>query len=83
MLNKYCRLGQALDENMAHAHCMLDTQCYKYTHTVRLFNTHRFSTTTMVARTRLYVTLLHIGQVLCKSEFTISVPTHTGLSFLL
>jgi hypothetical protein len=22
---KYCRAGQATDDNMAHAHCMLDT----------------------------------------------------------
>jgi hypothetical protein len=24
-VEKYCRAGQATDENMAHAHCMLDT----------------------------------------------------------
>jgi len=29
---KNCVLGQATDENMAHAHCMLDTIGYKYTH---------------------------------------------------
>jgi hypothetical protein len=29
---KCCTAGQATDDNMAHAHCMLDTQCYKYTH---------------------------------------------------
>jgi len=23
-VDKYCRAGQATDENMAHAHCMLD-----------------------------------------------------------
>ena len=22
---RYCRAGQAIDDNMAHAHCMLDT----------------------------------------------------------
>jgi len=24
-VEKYCRAGQATDENIAHAHCMLDT----------------------------------------------------------
>ena len=35
-MEKYCRVGQATDENMAHAHCMLDTQSYKHTHNVTL-----------------------------------------------
>ena len=26
MWKKYCRAGQATDDNMAHAHCMLDTE---------------------------------------------------------
>jgi len=29
MWKKYCKAGQATDDNMAHAHCMLDTQGYK------------------------------------------------------
>ena len=41
--------------NVAHAHCMLDTQGYKYT--LRICNNYRFPTVTMVARTRLNVTL--------------------------
>ena len=41
--------------NMAHAHCMLDTDDYKYA--FRICNTYCSSTTTMVARTRLNVTL--------------------------
>ena len=24
-VEKYCRVGQATDDNMAHAHCILDT----------------------------------------------------------
>jgi hypothetical protein len=40
---------------MAHAHCMLHTEGYK--DTLRICNTHCFSTATMVARTRLIVTL--------------------------
>jgi hypothetical protein len=31
-VKKYCRAGQATDDNMAHAHCMLDNEGYKYTH---------------------------------------------------
>ena len=30
---KYCRARQDTDDNMAHAHCMLDTEGYKHTHT--------------------------------------------------
>ena len=29
---KYCTAGNDTDDNMAHAHCMPDTQGYKYTH---------------------------------------------------
>jgi len=35
-VEKYCRAGQATDDNMAHAHCMLDNlglQTYTHTHT--------------------------------------------------
>ena len=41
----YCRAEQAMDDNMAHAHCLLDTLGYKHTHC--------FSTTKIVSRTRL------------------------------
>jgi len=34
---KYCEVGEATDDNMAHAHCMLDT--YGYKHTFRICNT--------------------------------------------
>jgi hypothetical protein len=54
-VEKYCRAEQATDDNMAHAHCMLDTQGYKHTH--RICNTYCFSTATVVAGTRLNVTL--------------------------
>jgi len=51
---------QAKDDKMAHAHCiaLLDSKGYK--HTLRICNTHCFSSATMVARTRfnvLYCTL--------------------------
>jgi hypothetical protein len=29
-VEKYCGVGQATDDNIAQAHCMLDTQGYKY-----------------------------------------------------
>ena len=32
-MEKYFTAGQATDDNMAHAHCMLDTYGYQYTHT--------------------------------------------------
>jgi hypothetical protein len=54
-VEKYCRARQATDDNMAHAHCMLDNSGYKYT--LRICNTHCFSAATVVAGTRLSVTL--------------------------
>jgi len=54
-VEKYCRGGRATDGNMAHAHCMLDTWGCKYT--LRICNIYCISTTTVVARTRLCVTL--------------------------
>ena len=62
-VEKCCRARQATDDNMAHVHCLLDTQGYKYAH--RLCNTLFFSTATMVAWTRLSVALY----VLCLSCF--------------
>jgi pyruvate kinase len=50
-VEKYSRAEKAADDNMAHAHFMLDTKGYKYT--LRIFNTYYFSTVAMVARTRL------------------------------
>jgi hypothetical protein len=38
-VKKYCRAGQATDDGMAHAHCML----YKATNTLRICNTYCFS----------------------------------------
>jgi hypothetical protein len=47
-VEKFCRAEQPTDDNMSHAHCMLDTQGYKYTHS--LCNNYCFYTATMVAR---------------------------------
>jgi hypothetical protein len=50
-VGKCYRGGQAIDNNMAYAHCKLDN--YGYKHTLRLRNTHCFSTATMATRTHI------------------------------
>jgi hypothetical protein len=52
---KFCRAGEATYDNMAHARCLLDTEGYKYILRIRCI--YRFSTATVVALTRLSVTL--------------------------
>jgi len=54
-VEKYCIAGQAIDDNMAHAHCMLDT--YGYKHKLSLCPSFYFSTAALVTRMRLNVTL--------------------------
>jgi hypothetical protein len=54
-VEKYCRAGQATDDNMVYVPYMLDTKGYKHTH--RICNTYCFSTATVVAQMCLYVTL--------------------------
>ena len=48
---KYCRAEQAIDDNMAHEHFMLDTRGYK--HIFRICITYYFYTATIVALKRL------------------------------
>ena len=43
-MEKYCRVGQATDDNMAHAHCMFDTKGYKYTIRIGLCISYYFYT---------------------------------------
>ena len=50
-MEKCGRAGQGTDDNMAHAHCMLDNCDYR--HTLRIYNNCCFSTAIMVTRTRL------------------------------
>jgi len=54
-VGKYCKAGQATDDNMAHAQGTLHTWGYKQT--LRIWNTYSFSMTTLVERTSLSVTL--------------------------
>ena len=57
MWKKYCRARQTTDDTTAYAHWMLDT--YGYKHTPGICNNYCFSPATMVALTRLYVTLYY------------------------
>jgi len=53
------RAGHATYENMGQVQCMLNTSWYK--HALRICNNYCFSTSTMVARTCLYVSLYHMA----------------------
>jgi hypothetical protein len=50
LYDKYRTVGQATDDNMAHAHFTLGTKGYR--HTLRICNTYWFSAATTVVRTR-------------------------------
>ena len=54
-VEKYCTVGQATDDNLAHAHCMLDT---KVINTQSEYVIHILYTATMVTRTCLYFVCL-------------------------
>ena len=53
-MEKYCRTEQATDDNVAHAHCVLDN--YGYKHKLTISNTYCFAIEIIVARTSLNVT---------------------------
>jgi len=61
-VEEYCRAVQATDDNLSHADCRLKTYGCKCTLT--LCHTYCFSTATVVARTRLTVTL-HVHCLSC------------------
>jgi hypothetical protein len=72
---KYCTAGMATDNNMVHAHCMLDNEVYK--HKLRIYNTYSLSISTTTARTRGSVTLyLH-----CLSCFFLNLTANITLKF--
>ena len=54
-MEKIRRVGQDIDDSMAHVHCILDASGYKFTYVVCY--TYCFSTATIVARNRLNFTL--------------------------
>jgi len=69
-VKKYCRDRQAADSNTAHAHYMLDT--LRHIHKLRICNTHCCSTATVVARTRINITLsIHFLYCLHQSLFSV------------
>ena len=61
-MEKYCTAWKVVDDNWAHAHCILDNEGCK--HTLRICNTFSFSTLTIVERTRLIVTL-YVDYIAC------------------
>jgi len=62
-MEKYCRAGQATDDNMAHAHCMLDNLRLQIH--FRLCNTHCFSTSTVVTRLHECASVLRYTYIAC------------------
>jgi len=74
-VEKYCTAEQAIDDNMAQAHCILDTSGYK--HTLRICNIYCFFTATIVERTRLDVNLYgHLLSCLKQSSYFNTDPTY-------
>jgi len=59
-VGKYDRAGQATDDNMARAHCMLG----KYRHTLGISNTYCFPLTRVVTRTPLNVAFIRTSPFL-------------------
>jgi len=72
-VEKYRRAGQATDDNMAHAYCMLDIKGYKHTLTEYLILI-AFSAATILARTRLSVILQYIAYLVL---FSLTVYSST------
>ena len=71
-------VGQVTGDNIAHVHCMLDTQGYN--HTLRICNTYCLSTATMVARTLLSVTFYVRGLSFLKEiHFRFLIISNTGI----
>jgi hypothetical protein len=75
-VDKYSRARQATDDNMAHAHCMLNTwSCRRTLSEHVICNIHCFCTATVVARTRLNATLY----VQCLSCYVHRLPPSSHL----
>jgi len=85
MWRENCAIGQATDENMANAHCMMDTQGYRHA-LPKYVNTYCFYTVIMGVRTRLNVTLivrtlplLLISECYTREKLVAFIPTHPYL----
>jgi hypothetical protein len=69
-VEKYSTAGQAKDDNMAHAHCMLDTQGYK--DTFRTCNSYCFSAAIIVGQMRhnvKFVCILSLMLILVTTKY--------------
>jgi hypothetical protein len=75
-VEKYSAAGQATDDNIAHARCVLDTQGYK--HILRMCNTYCFSTTTMVARTTSMLRYTSIAGLVVTEREIVYFTVRTG-----
>ena len=74
-VEKYCRPGQATDDNMAHAHCIWIRKARK--HTLRICNTCCLPSAAMVARTPLIVTL-YVHGLSCYNPDVVSLLRGTN-----
>jgi len=74
-VEKYGTAVQATDDSIAHALCTLDNEGYK--HTLRLCNTHCFSTATVVSRMRFVICTVSV--LLCINVPSLSV--HSRVRF--
>jgi len=60
-MEKSFTAGHVTDDNVAHAHCMLDN--LDYIHTLRISNNYCCSTATMFRRTCLIIRIYYIAAI--------------------
>jgi hypothetical protein len=68
----HCAVGQATDDKMTHARCMLDTQGYK--HTLRICNIYCFSKAIMLNER---ASLLHYTCIACIVNYFVNLNFFT------
>jgi len=79
-VQQYCGAGEATDDNMAHAPCMLENKGYRCT--LRLCSLYCSSTATMIARTRPSVTLcIQILPCYVLLEVTVASNSNSRISY--
>jgi hypothetical protein len=80
-VEKDCGARQATDDNMAHAHCMLDMWGYK--HALTICNTYCFSTATTIALTRPQLLVSKEFSGMCMTSCSPKISGHFPLSVFL